>query len=118
MGEAQFRRGERHPCVLSHPHEVLGRLLLRVGDSDGGDVPCGEHPCQQHGVAAVILHAITRGAEHLRGGADKALQPRRIERPGEREPGRTRLIDRAHWALEPESPVYDFLRSGLVEGSL
>ena len=118
VGEPKFRGSEGGSGVLAHPHEVLGGLLLRIGNGDGGDVAGGEHPRQQHGIAAIVLHAIARGAEHLESGSDEAFEPRGVQRSGEREARGTALIDGAHRALEPRCPVDDVLRDGLGERRL
>ena len=103
--------------VLQRAHQVARRLALVVGDPYLGDVADGEQPGQELGVVAVVLAlAVGCGLDHLRDGADDAVDAEGGELLLQVEPGDPGLVDAFGLGVDGLYPVGD--RDGVVaEGS-
>lgn len=76
LGEPLLRAREVVPRVLERPGQVAGGLALVVGDPHLDHVADRQHAGEELGVVAVVLPAPVRaGLDHLRDGADHAVDP-------------------------------------------
>ena len=74
LGEPLLRAREVVPRVLERPGQVAGGLALVVGDPHLDHVADRQHAGEELGVVAVVLPAPVRaGLDHLRDGADHAV---------------------------------------------
>jgi hypothetical protein len=103
------------PDLLARPGQIPGRLERRRRDRDRRQRAGHQLPQQQIGVAAVGLVAISRRARGLRRSDHLTVDPRHDRRPVQAEPGRARLVARAHRPRQPSQPPHDRLHRPSIE---